>query len=339
MYEYKVAVIIPCYNAEKYIARCLESVIKQTFSDLQIIVIDNLSDDSSATIISDFAQADQRIVTVRSHKRGLPYAINDGLAICNAEYVCFVDADDYITNNAVQKLLEAATKYNADVVQCNYCRIWGDGEKEIMNCFATNRVFSNVEIYDATIRMINFYNYMNPKTGNSYFAHSRWAKLIRTDILKANCKIVDLTMSLGEDFDRMLPVFIDSKVIVAINDVLYYYIKNPTSVTLGWAESRKADNVKLIENATKVVTTKGVYDVYRIPLLHKKCQIETDYILRVCKDTCPYSFRRKCEEIKSMRNILKIKGVRFPMSFLKRRILRMLLILRAYRLILLLYRS
>ena len=339
MYKYKVAVIIPCYNAEKYISRCLDSVVSQSFSDLQIIFVDNLSTDSSASIVSSYAQSDKRILIVTSHNKGLPYAINDGLAACDAEYVCFIDADDYIKTDAIERLYSATKKYDADIVQCNYCRILIDGTEEVMNCFTEEKVFTGDDIFEATIRMVNFYNFMDPARGNGFFSHSRWGKLIRSELLKSNSSIVDLTMSIGEDFDRMLPVFIDSKVIVALNEVLYYYIKNPTSVTLGWAESRKSDNVKLINNAIRMTKIKGVYDKFEVPLLHKKCQIDTDYILRVCKQTCPYPEHRKLEEIRSMKSILNVTGVNYPSVFFRRNTLRLLLRLHAYKLILKLYKG
>lgn len=111
-----ISVIIPVYNVEKYLHRCLDSVIKQTYVDLEIILINDGSQDSSGTICDKYAKKDARIKVLHKQNAGVSAARNDGLDIATGEYVTFVDADDYVVENYIEILASVAAKNNAQVV-------------------------------------------------------------------------------------------------------------------------------------------------------------------------------------------------------------------------------
>ena len=120
-----ISVIVPIYNAEKYLAQCIESIIHQTHRDLQILLINDGSTDSSLSIAQDFAQRDARIEIHTQSNQGQGAARNNGLQHANGEYISFVDADDYLDNDFYETILTYIA--NKDCVQIGYKRVSTDG--------------------------------------------------------------------------------------------------------------------------------------------------------------------------------------------------------------------
>lgn len=116
MVDAKVSIIIPVYKVEKYLPECLNSVIGQTYSDLQIILIDDGSPDNCGAICDDYAAKDDRITVIHSENGGLSAARNRGLALCEGEYVFFVDSDDYLEPNAIEVLYQTTKADNLDIL-------------------------------------------------------------------------------------------------------------------------------------------------------------------------------------------------------------------------------
>ena len=115
-----ISVIIPAYNIEKYIARCLESVCRQTYSNLEIIVVDDGSSDNTGRIADDFAKKDKRITVIHKENAGVSAARNTGLDFAQGDYIGFVDGDDLIEPDMYELLMHNALKYQADISHCGY---------------------------------------------------------------------------------------------------------------------------------------------------------------------------------------------------------------------------
>lgn len=115
-----VSVIIPVYNVEKYLPQCLDSVITQTYRDLEIILVDDGSTDKSGIICEEYARRDERITVYHTANQGLSAARNYGLDRVKGEYIAFLDSDDWFAQNAIQSFITTAQKTNADIVVCRY---------------------------------------------------------------------------------------------------------------------------------------------------------------------------------------------------------------------------
>ena len=136
----KLSVIIPVYNVSEYLRQCLESVINQTFTDMEIILVNDGSTDNSAEICAEYKQKDPRIIFIQQENAGLAAARQAGLEIAKGEYITFVDSDDWLELNMYERMLCAAEKENVDIVFCNTYRNESKKEKPYMrNGFFTRK--------------------------------------------------------------------------------------------------------------------------------------------------------------------------------------------------------
>lgn len=116
----KISIIVPVYNAEKYLDQCVESLVQQTYKNIEILLVDDGSKDCSGAICDKWAQADSRIVVIHKQNAGACIARKDGIAAATGKYVCFLDSDDYAQPTFCQQMLEQMVNNNADLVECAY---------------------------------------------------------------------------------------------------------------------------------------------------------------------------------------------------------------------------
>src|SRR5574344_928864 len=122
-----VSVIVTVYNIEKYIGKCIESIKNQTLKNIEIILVDDGSFDSSGNICDYYSNIDKRIITYHKKNGGVSSARNFGISKINGEYFIFIDGDDYIKNDMLEVLYSNAKKYNCDVAVCNVVKVAEDG--------------------------------------------------------------------------------------------------------------------------------------------------------------------------------------------------------------------
>ena len=127
----KVSIIIPVYNVEAYLDRCLKSIVNQTYENLEIIIVDDGSPDKCPFICDSWQLKDDRIIVIHKENGGLSSARNTGLDIATGDYICFVDSDDYISLDMIETMLDAALTYSVDVVTCGRIRVANSTEEEM----------------------------------------------------------------------------------------------------------------------------------------------------------------------------------------------------------------
>ncbi len=123
-----ISIIVPVYNAEKYIGRCLDSILAQTFSDYELILVNDGSTDTSGKICDDYSRLENRISVVHKPNGGQSTARNAGVEIAKGSYLGFVDADDYIAPTMLQTLYDLVISYQADISECGYISVFKDRE-------------------------------------------------------------------------------------------------------------------------------------------------------------------------------------------------------------------
>ena len=125
----KISVIVPVYNVENYISKCIESIINQTYANLEIIIVDDGSTDKSGDICNYYAKKDERIIHIHQENQGMSIARNNALDIAKGEYIGFVDSDDWIEPNMYYTLYDNAIAYDADISMCNFYYVYNSGQK------------------------------------------------------------------------------------------------------------------------------------------------------------------------------------------------------------------
>jgi len=121
-----ISVIIPVYNVEPYLKKCLDSVVTQTYKEIEIILVDDGSTDGSGPICDEYAAQDKRIRVIHKRNGGLSDARNVGLDRCSGRYVTFIDSDDYVASDYVERLYRILVEYNADIAVCDYFEFYDE---------------------------------------------------------------------------------------------------------------------------------------------------------------------------------------------------------------------
>lgn len=162
----KISVIIPIYNVEKYLKRCLNSVVNQSYKNIEIILVDDGSPDKSGEICDEYAKKDSRIRVIHQQNAGLPEARNSGLKIATGDYIGFVDSDDYISIDMYECLASQVKRLNADIACCGIYRVFDEGRRiEKTSRHKNEAVFSREEAFIE----FQLYDSIGPAAWNKIF--------------------------------------------------------------------------------------------------------------------------------------------------------------------------
>ncbi|MDR2065108.1 MAG: glycosyltransferase [Prevotellaceae bacterium] len=157
-----LSIIIPFYNCEKYFPKCLDSVLAQPCLPLEIILVNDGSNDGSEKIAEEYAKKDNRIILYNQENKGIPFARNKGLELASGEYFLFIDADDYIAPNTLYQLYRTAKENDLDVLQFPLIELRNDNKKR-RPMFFVNQIMNGVDYFNIMMkkRVIPFAPYMN----------------------------------------------------------------------------------------------------------------------------------------------------------------------------------
>lgn len=247
-----VSIVIPVYNVEKYLARCLESCINQTYENLEIICVNDGSTDNSLKILEQYQKLDSRIQIINKENGGLSSARNTGLKHVKGKYILFVDSDDYISTIAIEKLLENAEANNSDVVIFDY--ISGDSNSEHPKTHQQSKFLSEYvnKPFDKSIMGFLGYKYTPP---------TAWSKLYRTDLIKD--KIQFCEGLIFEDNPFWAEVYLSAKKITYVPMPLYYYLLNRSGCIMQSLGNDVFDIFKIHEHIEKTFKNHNLYEKYK----------------------------------------------------------------------------
>ncbi len=217
-----VSIIVPVYNAEKYLGKCVESLINQTYKNLEIILLDDGSTDNSPLLCDEYAKKDNRIKVIHKGNSGVSDTRNKGLEVANGEYIGFVDSDDWLEPDTYEFLLNNAIKYSADISACGAMY-----KKDDLSFFKIDEECWN------TPTLFEGKNKLDFILDSYYTSYVIWNKLYRAEIVK-NVKM-DTSMKIAEDSLFLYNCVKDCKKLVVENSPKYYYRYSSSSAihTLG----------------------------------------------------------------------------------------------------------
>jgi len=221
----KISIIIPIYNLVKYLAKCLDSVINQSYKNLEIILINDGSTDGSDEIINEYSVKDKRINAMNIDKHGLSYSRNIGLKKATGKFIGFVDGDDFLENDMYENLLKTLLDFNADIAQCAHYNINENGK------IKQKKYTYNLEHFTGINGLIELI--LGKKFNNSV-----WNKIYRKDVIKGIWFPKD---KLGEDISFNYKAFARARISVSIDIPKYYYLSRKGSISTNMKYLDKID--------------------------------------------------------------------------------------------------
>lgn len=217
-----ISVIIPIYNSENYIERCIKSVCRQTYKNLEIICIDDGSSDSAGKILDECAARDRRIIAIHQTNHGESYARNEGLKLANGEYIAFVDCDDWLEPTMYEELMKYAEKYDLDMVASSWYK-----DDDSSSIAIKNQLEVDTGVFDRD----DLLEYIYKRDYYRGFAYM-WNKLYKRKMLEDNAgeKLrFDEQFRLGGDVLFLAQAALRTKRAMYIDKPFYHYYQRPES--------------------------------------------------------------------------------------------------------------
>lgn len=277
-----LSIIVPVYNVESYLPCCLDSILAQTFTDFEILLVDDGSTDASGAICDDYAKKDARIRCFHKENGGHMSARQEGFRQALAKYVTFVDSDDWIDPAMYQTMCGAANETNADMVCCNCIAV--TAEKDI-----ERQEFCEPGLYDHS--MLEEFVYPGLLFRGSFFHYgispNLWNKLFRKSLLNKYLFRVPLSLKMGEDGLAVYGCLLEASSVYFLPDTFYYYRSNHSSLTHTMDRGRLAENRLLFDTYDKLI------DLTAHPCMEQQLMY---YYAYQCLLTFPPVFRADLEK-------------------------------------------
>ena len=276
-----VSIIIPVYNVEKYIDKCITSVCNQSYNNLEIILVNDGSKDNSGAICDKRAYDDSRIVVIHKENNGVSSARNTGIENANGEYICFIDGDDYVTQDYILDMLDVATKTDTDVVTSNQYKIWSDGK--------------TVELYPQKAEL-GSYKILSGVTTLSDMLYGKTCyatcccKLYKKEIFET---IRFPGISMGEDSFTMYQCFLKAKNVSHLYKPNYYYVQHEESAMHTTNYDKFYDYIELSDTFMKTVNSD--YPQLFLPAVNRL--IENNFWVYMKMKNYPEKYEKQLEHI------------------------------------------
>lgn len=286
----KLSVVIPVYNVEKYLSRCLDSVLKQTFTDMEIICVNDGSPDNSAKILSDYASRDSRIRIINQENQGLSAARNTGVAAARGKYIGFVDSDDWIDTDFYSTLINLAETHNADIAMAG---------TKFTSDFATEKTQSAHEYITS-----NFIEKLRRMPNGAV-----WNKIFSLDLLRRHA----LEFPRGRYFEDnivLTQAVLFSDKMVFTDSVFYYYYQNASGIC-----KQQSDTAAQKRLTDKFWVSEKLLETFRKYKLNRRELYELK--LFIARSVLPeYAYKKNIHTPR----VNKILGTRFVMNLRLRRL-------------------
>lgn len=232
MCNLKISVIVPIYNAEKYLRSCIESILKQTYKGIELILVDDGSKDNSLAICNEYAaNPDIPVQVIHQTNSGSSIARKTGVAAAHGRYIGFVDADDYIAENMYESMLACAEEHSADIVMCGITYLSGNAAVPLHSSISSGKYMGErLEELKTNACMDGI------KPADKVIPPSLCNKIIRREIIVEHMQDIAERLSMGDDWAVSYPCLWDAKSLVVMDECFYHYRKNSDGITKSYNE-------------------------------------------------------------------------------------------------------
>lgn len=237
-----ISIIVPVFNVEKYLSRCLDSIIKQTFRDVEILLIDDGSSDNSYEIMSEYAQKDSRIKIFKCKHKGITTVRKNGIEWASGNYIGFVDSDDWIEPDMYNRLYEVIVQNNCDLVSSDIYVHHVDGHNEIIFDNYKEGIYTNLSSDIYPIMLHDFTR--NTKGLRCYLV----TKIFRADLLKKVVDKIDARVFYGEDAMLLYRYCLTCQSVYIMREAFYHYEMRSESAETKFNENEPENMYRLFSN-------------------------------------------------------------------------------------------
>jgi len=275
-----LSIIVPIYNVEQYVDKCIQSILNQTYQNLEIILVDDGATDRSGSIADSYAAKDKRIKVFHKENGGLSDARNYGLDHVTGDYILFVDSDDFIENTMCERLFAVANSTNADIVSCNYYIYREDDDISIhtMSVQDDTRTFTGMD-------MLRYYLL---KT-EPFDLNVVWNKLFKSELFNGTVLVRFPKGRVQEDNFTIFRLFLNANTIVTVNEPLYYYVQRAGSIMANFSRRFMTDTVEshIYMNDYLMDHCSSVKNELQLYLLNSYVELSR----RVCANKCKTEYK------------------------------------------------
>lgn len=258
-----VSVIIPVYNAEKQLCRCVDSVLAQTYADVELLLIDDGSTDKSGKICDEYAQKDNRVRVFHKENGGVSAARNKGINEAKGDYLSFIDSDDWIVPCMYEKMLQKICENNADVCICDINMYWGGQAFVYEHCLSVSGTKSH-----------DIYRYINCNWNSS-------SNIVARKILFEKYKLrFPVGITYCEDFHLTLRLFYWATKIVKVDEALYVYDRSNENSAMHHLNQKKQSDRRWCDmDIVLFLRGQGVYDYYETAMANRVLAYTQEWVM------------------------------------------------------------
>ncbi len=271
----KVSIIVPIYNVEKYLSECLDSILAQTLTDIEVIAIDDGSPDNCGQIIDEYSKKDKRLIAIHQKNSGYSATVNKGIELARGKYIGIIESDDWIEPNMYEVLYENATKYNTDVTKGGFWKYNSTLPKSKQNEYYKNP--SNIDLRLAPKKAFHITEWPQLLA----FHASIWSSIYRADFIK-KIKLADTAGASYQDFPFMVEVLCRAQNISVVPKGFVHWRNEPSQGNSTSAKGKKllfmADNSK---TGIDIVKKLGLMDQLKEPLYIHVLWANTTFFLNI----------------------------------------------------------
>lgn len=300
----KVSIIVPIYNVERYLDRCIDSLMNQTFDDIEIIALNNGSTDKSLDILNYYAYKDKRIRIINNKNIGVSKSRNIGIKEAKGEYIVFVDSDDWIDSNMIEILHKTISDNNCDLVMCTYVREFANHSKEKVFNLPEINIYEGIQVKNELLRKL--VGPIQKELANPEYLDALgtvWAKMYKTSILKEkNLRFIDLKeIGSGEDILFNIYVFNEVSKVILLNKPMYHYWReNDNSITSRYIPNFVEKRRKYFNYIKDFIKDNDLGNEYEIALNNRICTSVLGMGLLECSKSNEASFFCKIKNISAI---------------------------------------
>jgi len=265
----KISIIIPVYNTEKYLSKCLDSIIFQTYNNLEIILVDDGSPDNCGNICDEYAKKDERVKVIHRKNGGVSSARNEGLRNATGEYISFIDSDDWIELDMYESMIKKIKEKNVDAVRCSYTREYKE-KQEIVE-----HLYKEDIIIDLVIDRVKFLESLISGKIHAYLP----LLLIKKGSIPKNLRF-NTSVAMREDLIWLVELSCIWNSIYIYNKEFYHYYQNTTSATNN--EDFKIRNMKNMLLVSKEI--ESILKKYEFLTLALKEMIAFNFFIRISSE-------------------------------------------------------